>query len=157
MEGLCRRYVYDGVLEAQMSMLFDTNKRLLKVNDIYPEAVQLSKGDYIIRLYLRHDDSTLLAKMRNLPIIVDRKLGDAITVPIYNTQAEAVKASNGTAKERTLYPGAHALPRPLPNPKPDCQCVALMVSSGSASERLLRPALHLAHALCPPASPLDAH
>eukprot|EP00884_Botryococcus_braunii_P019412 jgi/Botrbrau1/6154/Bobra.331_2s0044.1 len=87
-----------------MSMLFDTNKRLLKVNDIYPEAVQLSKGDYIIRLYLRHDDPALLGKLKNLPMIVDRRLTDTISVPIYYSQAEAVKGSNGTAKERMLYP-----------------------------------------------------
>ena len=28
-----------------MTMLFDANKRLIKVNDIYPEDVQLAKGD----------------------------------------------------------------------------------------------------------------
>jgi hypothetical protein len=50
------RYVYDGELEGQMSMLFDSNKRLMKVNDIYPEEVQLGKGTYFIRAQLRHDD-----------------------------------------------------------------------------------------------------
>ena len=50
------RYVYDGELEGQMSMLFDSNKRLIKVNDIYPEDVQLGKGTYTIRAQLRHDD-----------------------------------------------------------------------------------------------------
>lgn len=40
-----------------MAMLFDGNKRLLKVSDIYPEEVQLGKGDYVIRAQLRHDDT----------------------------------------------------------------------------------------------------
>ncbi len=53
------RYVYDGELEGQMTFLLDSNKRLLKVSDIYPEDVQLSKGDYIIRAQLRHDDAGL--------------------------------------------------------------------------------------------------
>jgi len=48
--------VYDGELEGQMTMLFDTNKRLIKVNDIYPEDVQLGKGNYTIRAQLRHDN-----------------------------------------------------------------------------------------------------
>ena len=39
-----------------MTMLFDTNKRLIKVNDIYPEDVQLGKGNYTIRAQLRHDN-----------------------------------------------------------------------------------------------------
>jgi hypothetical protein len=51
------RFVYDGELEGQMSMLCDGNKRLLKVSDIYPEDVQLGKGDYVIRVQLRHDDT----------------------------------------------------------------------------------------------------
>jgi hypothetical protein len=51
------RYVYDGELEGQMTFLLDTNKRLLKVSDIYPEEVQLAKGDYIIRAQLRHDNT----------------------------------------------------------------------------------------------------
>ena len=50
------RYVYDGELEGQMSMLFDSNKRLIKVSDTYPEDVQLGKGTYTIRAQLRHDD-----------------------------------------------------------------------------------------------------
>jgi len=56
--GACAgRYVYDGELEGQMTFLTDVNKRLIKVSDIYPEDLQLSKGDYIIRAQLRHDDT----------------------------------------------------------------------------------------------------
>ncbi len=39
-----------------MTMLFDSNKRLIKVSSIYPEDVQLGKGTYTIRALLRHDD-----------------------------------------------------------------------------------------------------
>jgi hypothetical protein len=34
------------------------------VVDIYPEAVELKKGDYEIRALLRHDDAVLLEKMK---------------------------------------------------------------------------------------------
>ena len=37
------RYVYDGVFEAQFFMLHDSNKRLLALGDIYPEAKELKK------------------------------------------------------------------------------------------------------------------
>lgn len=42
-------FVYDGVVEAQMALVFDANKRRLSVSDIYPEAVKLSKGTYTVR------------------------------------------------------------------------------------------------------------
>lgn len=57
-------YMYDGEIEAQMSMVFDSNKRLLAVGDIYPDTVQLGKGDYKIRVLLRHDDPTLLSSFK---------------------------------------------------------------------------------------------
>lgn len=34
------------------------------MGDIYPEAVQLKKGDYVIRLWLRTDDAALLEKLK---------------------------------------------------------------------------------------------
>ena len=34
------------------------------VSDIYPKEVQLKKGDYVIRLVLRHDDAQLLDKLK---------------------------------------------------------------------------------------------
>lgn len=34
------------------------------VGDIYPDAVQLKKGDYVIRAILRHDDAQLLDKLK---------------------------------------------------------------------------------------------
>ena len=37
------------------------------VGDIYPESVQLKKGDYVIRVMLRHDDVQLLDKLKVRP------------------------------------------------------------------------------------------
>ena len=34
------------------------------VNDIYPDAKQLGKGEYVIRACLRHDDAALLDKLK---------------------------------------------------------------------------------------------
>ena len=65
----CCRYVYDGELEQQMYMLFDANKKLLATGDIYPAAVQLAKGEYTLRLLLRHDSAPLLDKFRALPLV----------------------------------------------------------------------------------------
>lgn len=88
-------------------MLHDTNKRLIKVSDIYPDYADLKKGDYVIRLQLRHDDAVLLDKMKDTPVVVERKLKDPITVPVYATNREAVKGGKAV-KERALHPGVTA-------------------------------------------------
>ncbi len=84
-------------------MLHDTNKRLIKVSDIYPDYTDLKKGDYTIRLQLRHDDAALLDKMKEVPVVVERKLKDAVTVPVYANR-DAVKGGKAV-KERALHPG----------------------------------------------------
>ena len=73
-QDCCRRYVYDGELEQQMYMLFDANKKLLATGDIYPSATQLTKGEYTVRLLLRHDSAALLDKFRALPLVRIRSL-----------------------------------------------------------------------------------
>ncbi len=89
-----------------MSMLHDTNKRLIKVSDIYPDYADLKKGDYVIRLQLRHDDAVLLDKMKETPVVVERKLKEAVSVPVYATNRDAVKGGK-PVKERALHPGRY--------------------------------------------------
>lgn len=87
-----------------MTMLHDANKRLLKVSDIYPAPMDLKKGEYVIRLQLRHDDAALLDKLNDLPVVVEKKLKEPITVPVYANNRDAVKAGKAV-KERSLHPG----------------------------------------------------
>jgi tripeptidyl-peptidase-2 len=75
------------------------------VGDIYPEAVDLRKGDYIIRLVLRHDDAALLSTLRALPLVLERKLDPPIAVPAYETAADSLAARQPVSKERALRPG----------------------------------------------------
>ena len=67
--SLAHRYIYDSVLEGQMTMLFDANKRLLKVSDVYPKHVRLAKGTHVLHARLRHDDAALLERMKALPLV----------------------------------------------------------------------------------------
>lgn len=72
------RYVYDGVLDAQFLTLHESaSKRQRYSGDIYPHEVQLGKGDYTVRLMLRHDSHELLDKLKSLPLVMSRKLDSA--------------------------------------------------------------------------------
>jgi tripeptidyl-peptidase-2 len=99
------RFVYDSVVEAEMYMLYDSNQQLLSVGDIYPAEATLEKGDHTIKLMLRHDDTAILEKLRDLPMLVERKLKDPISVPIYPTNSDAVAETNAI-KEFVLRKGS---------------------------------------------------
>lgn len=101
---MLNRYVYDGEMEAQMYMVTDGNRRLLSTGDIYPEEVKLKKGDYTLRLLLRHDDAATLDALRALPLVVERRLESAVAVPAYDTNGDSVRGGPA-AKDRTLCPG----------------------------------------------------
>jgi tripeptidyl-peptidase-2 len=103
------RFVYDAVVEAQMVMVFDSNKQLLGVGDIYPlDNVELKKGEYTVRVLLRHDDPSVLDKMKALPLLAERTLGTAVTVPVYGMHADSVMGKNAVTKEKTLCRGEMA-------------------------------------------------
>lgn len=103
------RYVYDAVVEAQMVMVFDSNKQLLGVGDIYPlENVELKKGEYMVRVLLRHDDPSVLDKMKALPLLAERTIGTAVSVPVYGMHADSVMGTNAVTKEKTLCRGEMA-------------------------------------------------
>ena len=55
------------------------------------QAVQLTKGDYTVRLFLRHDSATLLGQLKNLPMVVERQLGEPVSVPVYATNSVSIK------------------------------------------------------------------
>jgi hypothetical protein len=50
----------------------------------------------------------LLEKLKALPCVVERKLGDAISVPVYASHAASLKAGKDTVKDRGLYAGERA-------------------------------------------------
>jgi len=102
---LLNRFVYDSELEAQMSFIRDENKQLLGVADIYPEAITLKKGEYTVQLMLRHEEPSVLEKLRTLPMLIERKLENAIQVPVYTSNGNAVLGKDPVSKERPLCAG----------------------------------------------------
>lgn len=89
-----------------MVMVFDANKQLLGVGDIYPlDKLDLKKGNYTIRIMLRHDESAILEKLKTLTVVAERSLGDnAVTVPVYGSASDSLLGANAVSKDRSLYP-----------------------------------------------------
>lgn len=96
------RLVYDGVLDGQMLVVCDGNKRVAGWGDLYPESLKLKAGSYTIRVALKHTDAATLDRLRHVPLLVEVKIDNAITVPVYATRAAAVLGTGSTLSKDLL-------------------------------------------------------
>ncbi|XP_024527545.1 tripeptidyl-peptidase 2 [Selaginella moellendorffii] len=98
--------VYDNEFESQFYMIYDANKRVLSMGDVYPKGVKLSKGEYTIRLLIRHDNSSFLEKLKKAVLFIDRGLEEKnyIKLSSYSNIDGAITGTNGL-KPTVLAPG----------------------------------------------------
>nr|CAI5846072.1 unnamed protein product [Callosobruchus analis] len=61
--------LYESEYESQLWLLYDSNKQLMGCGDAYPSKyfVKLEKGEYSIRLQVRHDKKNIWKKSMKLP------------------------------------------------------------------------------------------
>lgn len=98
--------LYDSPYEAQLIMVYDADKTLVKTVDFNPEWFALpTKGTYTIRMQLRHEDVSVLEKWKNLTIQLERQLGAGagggkdskpITLSVHRTLASALGGPSHT-------------------------------------------------------------
>ncbi|KAF6251901.1 subtilase family-domain-containing protein [Scenedesmus sp. NREL 46B-D3] len=120
---LTNRYLYDSPLEAQLTQIFDSHKRLLYTGDAMPDEVALAKGEHSARLLLRHDDRALLEKLKGTCLVetlkgtclarragwvLSRKLDSPVSVPVYSSHTAALTAGS-PAGECFLSAGDRAM------------------------------------------------
>ncbi|XP_071534647.1 tripeptidyl-peptidase 2 isoform X2 [Panulirus ornatus] len=98
--------LYESAYESQLWMLFDHNKQLLGSGDAYSNkySLKLEKGDYTIRLHVRHERPDLLEKLSDLPLTVLTKLAQEVKLDIY-TSFNAAVASGKKAQPIPLSMG----------------------------------------------------
>ncbi|CAH0592745.1 unnamed protein product [Chrysodeixis includens] len=84
--------LYESEFESQMWMLYNSCKQLMAVGDAYPSkySVKLEKGDYTLRLNIRHENKALLEKLQELPATIQQRLQQPITLDVYCSQPMAI-------------------------------------------------------------------
>jgi len=100
--------LYESEFESQLWMIHDSNKQYIAAGDAYPShySTKLEKGDYVLRLHVRHEKKDLLDKLQDMPVLISQKLSSSVSLDVYGTHNQALiqgKKLNGF----TIHEGDH--------------------------------------------------
>ncbi|XP_037509766.1 tripeptidyl-peptidase 2 [Rhipicephalus sanguineus] len=119
--SLLSELLYESEYESQLWMIFDNNKQLLASGDAYPGrySTKLEKGDYVLRVHVRHEQSALVERLSDMPLELSHKLPSAIALDAYRSQGQAMIASAKKFAPLMTRPGAQVpvYLAPLPSDK----------------------------------------
>lgn len=103
--------LYESKFDSQMWMVFDTNKMMMASGDAFSGSnfFKLEKGDYVVRMQVRHEKKDVLEKVNEATLLVNYKLGSSIAMEIYRSFNAA--ASGG--KKAPSYVLNSAYPKPI--------------------------------------------
>lgn len=86
--------LYESEYEAQMVMVFDGYKQHVLTSDAYGlthnYSTKLEKGDYQVRVQVRHESVTLLEKVNDLSLCLVQKLASPVTLDVFATYQQAL-------------------------------------------------------------------
>ncbi|XXQ35478.1 Tripeptidyl-peptidase II [Plasmodiophora brassicae] len=99
---LCH-HLYEAEFDSQMCHVFDAGKMRVAVFDAFPKAVTLDKGDYTIRVQIRHDERKRLQLMSTMPIHIVRSLSKAIDLELHRNFSNAITAKKGNGKGKSPF------------------------------------------------------
>lgn len=103
--------LYESEFESQFWMLFDSNKMLTGSGDAYSGTnfMKLDKGDYVVKLQVRHEKKDLLEKISEAVMLATFKLSSAMSLDIYKSFNNAVSQN----KKITALPMASGISRAI--------------------------------------------
>lgn len=52
--------------------------------------MKLEKGEYVLKLQVRHEQRPLLERLQDLPLHLNHKMASGITLDVYRTHAQAM-------------------------------------------------------------------
>lgn len=104
--------LYESEFESQFWMVFDVNKMMVQSGDAYSGSTyfKLDKGDYVIKLQIRHEKKELLEKANDTVVQASFKLPNALNLDIYKSFNNAIVANN---KKITSLPMVASIMKPI--------------------------------------------
>ena len=100
-------YLYESPIDVT-AHVYQDNKYLFQTCP-YPErySQKLEKGNHRIIVQLRHEDDSLLEKLKDLPVELRWKLSSAISLDCYSTHEEAFKGDGNKSSKFSMNSGRH--------------------------------------------------
>lgn len=81
-----KKYHYYNMTYFFIQFSWKKNNLKLTSNFLLQYSVKLEKGDYILRLNIRHENKALLEKLQDLPATIQQRLQQPITLDVYCSQ-----------------------------------------------------------------------
>uniref|UniRef100_A0A915PW83 Tripeptidyl-peptidase 2 n=1 Tax=Setaria digitata TaxID=48799 RepID=A0A915PW83_9BILA len=114
-------YLYESAFDDVHVMVFSTTKQYIGSSAPYPDRylLKLEKGEYRVRVQIRHEDASLLEKYRETVLILKLKLASAINLDCFPKYESAVKGEGKKFGTRRMKPGeiATVYVGPIPEDK----------------------------------------
>lgn len=84
--------LYESEFESQMWMLFDVNKSLVATGDAHSHTVftKLEKGEYTVRLQVRHEKREMLEKIAEANLVAAFKLPNMLSLDFYDSYNQCI-------------------------------------------------------------------
>lgn len=89
---LLNNVLYESEFESQLFMCFDSNRRQLVCGDAYSGCsfYKLSKGEYTIKVQVRHEKKDLLEKVNEATLTATFKLAASLSLDMYTSYKAAL-------------------------------------------------------------------
>lgn len=100
--------LYESDFESQLWMLHDSaTKAFITAGDAFPSGYskKLDKGDYILRLQVRHEKQDTLEKLKDLYVTIQSKLSSQIMLDLYSDISGSIISSRKFPTSVTLPQG----------------------------------------------------
>jgi len=79
--------LYESPLESQLTIVFDSNKKILAVTDYghTQKNVEIEKGQVTVVCIIRHEKKQVLDKLKDLNLLIDRQLSSNLSLQAFTT------------------------------------------------------------------------
>lgn len=67
------------------------------MDDCWPEATKLPKGEYIVRVQVRHPDQSALKRLKSHPLMLIRKMSSSVPVAVHGSMMSVSTAGKAPA------------------------------------------------------------